>query len=247
MVPLFIHSLEKQTFRDLEIIIVDGNSRDGSLEMFKDWAAWSSFSVKVIVDATHNIGYIRNLGARHASGQIIFTTSSDIYFPANLLERIDALFVRYPHILSVSGRTFPLGSGTISYLAYGAFDFIRFLFTVSPFPLHKFRPAGNFVTIRRWLHEQIGGFPEVKINEDGLYGQRIDEFLKANPGTRAVYHLGLYVVHKVKRFERKGGVKAMLFYLYVFGNMFPMLKRFLDPLEKRSGDQFATRSDLGVK
>lgn len=242
----FLESLVRQTFRNFEVIVIDGGSTDASLALLQHYAG--QLRMQVLVDKTRNIGYVRNVGSRLAQGDLIFNTSSDTYFPPDLLLHVSRFFWQpergWPGILAVSGRTWPLSSGLISVLAYTAFDLIRYLFTVAPWPLHKFRPAGNFTCIRNDVFRALEGFPEVKINEDGLMGQRIDDYAHAHGG-RTFYDLQLFVGHHAKRFQKKGGLRAMAMYVYVFANMLPFLKPLFRHIERKSGEVFATRSDIG--
>ena len=97
--------------------------------------------------------------------------------------------------------------------------------------------------IRRDIFERVGGFPEVCINEDGLLGQKLDQLL-IRSDVKVRYDLEMYVHHHVKRFEERGSLKTILFYFYVFGNLFPMLKPFLYKIESHSAEIFKSRSDL---
>ena len=236
--PAFLRSLDRQTYRDFEVIIVDGGSTDGSIHIAESFG-----KARVLVDKTRNIGYIRNVGASFASGDILFHTSSDTYLEPHLLEKIAKLYREHPNLIALGGRTFPLGTNLIAHLGYQLFDFLRYLFTVSPMPIRKFRPSGNFSTVKREVFEEVGGFPEVCINEDGLFGQKLDDYCTRQT-KRVVFHLGLYIGHHVKRFEAKGGLKTILFYIYVLGNMFPILKPLLTHIELRSGQTFKMRTDL---
>ena len=93
------------------------------------------------------------------------------------------------------------------------------------------------------VFRKVGGFPEVCINEDGLLGQKLDQLL-INSRFRVKYDLGMCVHHHVKRFEERGSVRTVLFYLYVFGNLMPMLKPLLYKIEAHSAEVFRNRSDL---
>ena len=58
----FLGSLCYQSEKNFEVIIIDGGSTDQSLEiceLFKD-----RLCLRVVVDKTPNIGFIRNLGAK---------------------------------------------------------------------------------------------------------------------------------------------------------------------------------------
>lgn len=252
---LFLRSLSEQTFKDFELIIVDAGSEDGSLEALMEYVQifhekGIKHSIMLICDQTRNIGYIRNVGAKAAKGEIIFETSSDCYFPPDLLRQVHNWYHWKPTTICLSGRTFPMGSkiSLFSHVGYQVFDFLRYLLTTRIMPIKKIRPSGNFLTIRRKVLEEVGWYPEVTINEDGLLGCKIDEYIKREPSKRSIkevcFHLKFYVGHHVKRFEKKGGLGAILFYFYIFGIIFPMLRPLLKPIESRSAQEFMTRTDL---
>ena len=163
---------------------------------------------------------------------------------SELLEKIAKFYMEHEDCVALTGRTFPLGTSIFAHLSYQLFDLLRYVFTKIGLPSKKFRPSGNFFTIKKDVFEQLGGFPEVKINEDGMLGQKLDRFFLENR-CKGVFNLAFYVGHNVKRFEAKGGIATILFYVYVLGNMFPLLKPLFNHIERRSAEAFSTRSDLG--
>ncbi|MGQ9624783.1 MAG: glycosyltransferase family 2 protein [Candidatus Bathycorpusculaceae bacterium] len=231
--PAFLASLELQTFKDWELIVVDGGSTDGSLHILRSFK-----KAKVVIDKTRNIGYIRNVGAKHAQAPIIFHTSSDVILPSNLLTEIFATF-QNEDCVALMGRTYPIGTSILAYFGYVGFDILRCVFAKTKM---KFRPPGNFCVVKKAVFDSVGGFPEVKINEDGLFGYKLDLYCKQT-GTCAKFKFNLVIRHNVKRFEKKGSLKTLLFYIYVLSNMFPMLKFLTKHIEYKSGLAFASRSD----
>lgn len=238
--PVFLESLTRQSFQNFELIVVDGCSSDGSLEILRRYAA--RMRLKIFEDPTRNIGYIRNVGCRCAQGDVLFHASSDTYFPPDLLEKV-AQYYEDPGVISVAGRVYPIKSGTFSVVAYSAWEIMRFIFSRVPFPVRKYRPAGTFCSMRNSVFRAVDGFPHVKINEDGLLGQRIDDYVKEFGG-RCVYDLHLLVGHYAKRFKMKGGVKTLAFYIYILANMLPFLRPFMKNLEYQAGELFASRADF---
>ena len=233
--PMFLKSLQHQTFKDFEVVLVDGKSVDATPRIIAIYAP--KLDLKVVVDATRNFGYLRNVGAAHAEGMIHFQTSVDTYFEPNLLQEVARFYDLHPNCVSLAGRTFPLGTSLMAHLGYQIFDFLRYLFTVYPMPIRKYRPSGNFTTMRRKAYDRAGGYPEVTVNEDGLMGQRLDLYALKNH--RAVnFNLRLYVGHHARKFEKMGGVRAILFYFYTLANLFPMLKPFVKHIEWKAGKVF---------
>ncbi|NIO38786.1 MAG: glycosyltransferase, partial [Burkholderiales bacterium] len=71
--------LARQSYRNFELVIVDGFSTDGSLEVIDRHR--SRVRVKLVFSGTRNFGYLRNLGQRFAWGDIVIQSNSDCYFP----------------------------------------------------------------------------------------------------------------------------------------------------------------------
>ena len=239
---MFLESLVNQTFKDFEVIIVDGGSDDGCIEAIKEY--YDRLKITIKEDGKRNIGYIRNVGAHIAKGELMVQTSSDIELPRDCLERLDREFRNRYDLCALGGRTIPHGegNGVLCWLAYAGFDTLRWFYTTSVIPLNrrKFRPAGNFLCIPLDLFWELGGYPEVRINEDGLFGYQVDDYVRKT-GKKAEFRLRYSVKHNVKRFKEKGALGAIKFYSYTLALMFPWLSRFIKELEEESAKEFADR------
>lgn len=237
----FFESLTRQTEKDFEVIIVDGGSTDRSLDICRVYS--EVLNLKVIIDKTPNIGYVRNVGSESAEGTIFFNTSSDVMFNKDVIEKVKQQFNDLK-LISLTARTKPVSSQIFCHFAYQGFDLLRWAFSKLPGRFRKYRPGGNFFVIRKWVFKKVEGFPELPINEDGALGQKIDAFLIKTNRYKVKFDLSLCVHHHVKRFEEKGSLKSLMFYLYVFANLFPMLKPLLYGIEAHSAEVFRNRSDL---
>jgi len=82
-----IESLGNQTLRNFEIIIVDDGSTDGTLQILenlkKTLPNFSFFEQK-----HQGPGVARNLGAKHAKGEILVFADSDMTFDKDFLEKL---------------------------------------------------------------------------------------------------------------------------------------------------------------
>ena len=86
-----------QTVQPIEIIVVDGGSTDGTIELVK------KYPIRLIEESTSSIGYARNLGVKKVRGKIVFFLDSDCYCVSNWIESMLPHFDR-DEIVGVAGR-----------------------------------------------------------------------------------------------------------------------------------------------
>jgi len=80
-----INSVVAQTYRNLEIILVDDGSPDRCPQMCDDWAEKDS-RIRVIHKENQGLGMARNTGIEHARGAYICFFDSDDYIAPNTIE-----------------------------------------------------------------------------------------------------------------------------------------------------------------
>lgn len=79
--PFCIESIINQTYKNLEIILIDDGSTDSSLKICEEYSK-KDHRIKVIHQENHGISYVRNLGIESASSDYIsFIDSDDIISP----------------------------------------------------------------------------------------------------------------------------------------------------------------------
>lgn len=82
-------SLSRQTFRNFEVVFVDGGSNDNSLAIAAEFAAKRYFSMEIVKKKT-NLGFCKgnNVGISIAKGQYIVFLNNDTYVESNWLEEL---------------------------------------------------------------------------------------------------------------------------------------------------------------
>lgn len=78
-----LNSLNQQTFKDLEIILVDDGSTDSTLITLKSFK-----NIKVLKQDHDGTAKARNLGAKYANGEILVFVDADMTFDKNFIEKI---------------------------------------------------------------------------------------------------------------------------------------------------------------
>jgi glycosyltransferase involved in cell wall biosynthesis len=78
-----LESLEGQTMKDFEAIVVDDGSKDNTLKIVKSFK-----NVKVIMGEHRGPGASRNLGSRAAKGEILVFVDSDMTFDKDYIKNL---------------------------------------------------------------------------------------------------------------------------------------------------------------
>ncbi len=95
-----LKSLENQIEKPFEIIVVDNNSDDKSMEIAR------KFGVKIIKEPRQGITHARNAGFNVAKGDIIARTDADTRVPPDWTKRIREAFEKDPKLLGLSGSAY---------------------------------------------------------------------------------------------------------------------------------------------
>lgn len=80
-----VRSIVDQTYRNLEILLIDDGSPDNCPRMCEEWAARDS-RVRVIHKENQGLGMARNTGIEHATGEYVCYFDSDDYVDVRTIE-----------------------------------------------------------------------------------------------------------------------------------------------------------------
>lgn len=91
-----LNSILGQTYEDYEICLVDGGSKDETLQIVKNFEAKFNGRLRYISEPDNGIYDAMNKGIKMASGDIVgILNSDDFFFDNDVLSRIYKAFVKY--------------------------------------------------------------------------------------------------------------------------------------------------------
>ncbi|MDR2221806.1 MAG: glycosyltransferase [Flavobacteriaceae bacterium] len=164
-----LDSIINQSYRNLEIIIVNDGTKDNSAEICKDYAAKDS-RIIFLEKENGGISSARNLGLDHATGDFISFVDSDDslyekYFEILLqhLEDFDIVFCKANFYITGSVKTIP-SKESIEHVKYTEFTSVELLQRI-----HTFRKPLVIVPWGKLYKKEIWNeirYPEGRSHED---------------------------------------------------------------------------------
>ena len=216
-----LNSIENQTEKNSETIIIDGGSSDATISIAK------KYNTKVMIEKGKREFPSRNIGAKAATGTILVFTCADVIFPSQLFDKINQHF-KDTELIALTGPDIPQSS-ILAKIEYGLYNTIRFIFSVFPGSNKRFSTSTNFLAVRKKYFKKTGGFTS-DINGDGLMGRSLLKMGKVK------FSMDTTVIISPRRFYNMGFSKFNRHYLYVFENFFPFVSKisFIQKIKTRS-------------
>ncbi|MEI6221443.1 MAG: glycosyltransferase [bacterium] len=192
--PKLLLSIERQTYKDVEIIIADANSTDTTR------AIAEKFNCIIVDGGQPSAG--RNAGAVIAKGEYLLFLDADVILPEEFLEKTLEEFDENFYELATT-QVFPLSDLNIDQLFFYYCN--AFYKTTNNF--FPFMP-GSCVFVTERMHRRIGGFDEsLTVAEDHDYATRAIKFGKYGVCTSS----NIWV--SVRRLEKEGRLNLINKYL----------------------------------
>ena len=111
-----IKSTLEQTLKNKEIIIVDGFSTDGTIDIINQL---KNKSMKVIIEKDKGIYDAMNKGIKYSNGKwIIFMNSGDTFYNKDVLKKLSKVILNFKDIKIIFGNTI-IDNGYINYRVCG--------------------------------------------------------------------------------------------------------------------------------
>lgn len=152
--PKLLDDLSKQTFRDFEVIVVDGKSEDKTIELAKTFIDKLPKLTLLTSDRRH-VCTQRNLGAKHAIGEVLIFSDADNQIDSSFLLGLKYRWeISSADILSCWFRP-DISSPQNDSIALALNIFMEIQNSVKPTYLIE-----GLVTINKSCFKKIGGFDE---------------------------------------------------------------------------------------
>jgi len=189
-VKVFLKSLDAQTYRDFELIVVDQNQDNRLTAIFQPYQ--ERFHI-LHLRSTPGLSHARNVALKHIIGDLIAFPDDDCAYSPNLLERISIFFDNHPEWNGLTGRSINEKGQNSS----GKWDSKAGKITQINVWV---RGASYTIFLRQSVVVALGSFDEslgVGASTPWGSGEDIDYLLRAIPAG-LYYEPDLTVVHPIK-------------------------------------------------
>lgn len=191
-------ALAVQSYKDYEVIVVDGGSSDRTVEIAEE------FAVRILSDPRRPVGAARNAGAEVARGEILAFIDADTVASSSWLETIAQNF-NHSRVVGVTGPTLPIDGDGFDQLLYRVSnDYMQRVMVALSLPLF---PGFN-CAYRRQPFFEAGGFDESKVlSEDTHLSLRLTKL------GRTVFDKRMLTYTSTRRLAEYGCIYMLTLYI----------------------------------
>lgn len=191
--------LEKQTFKDFEVVIVDGESQDKTKEEVLKFS--NKFPLKFLKSPKRGVSFQRNFAAKNAVNDYVIFFDADVMIENDFLEKINNHLEKQTiDILTTWNK--PISDKPVD-------EFIYLFMNIFMLELIKKKnpgAVGVFICVKKSSFEKIGGFREnVNFAEDFDLAKRLHD----SGFTYALLRKPKVQV-SVRRFDKEGRLNMII-------------------------------------
>lgn len=201
LLPRLLESLSNQTYKDFEVILVDANSTDKTIEEAEKFS--KKFPLFITSTTKKNVSGSRNLGASKAKGEYLFFIDADNYVRPSFLKEI-SVFVEKNYQMIIPAIT-PDSKNYYYKIVYKVANlFVLFTEIIK----RSFSTGGNII-IKKDVFDALNGFDKtIFVGEDH---DIVDRARKK--GFRVTFASGTEVVFSARRLKKEGGIILLKYFL----------------------------------
>lgn len=166
-----LNSIVHQTYEELEIILIDDGSTDGSSQMCDKWAQRDP-RIVVIHSSNQGVSHARNIGLRQAKGDYIGFVDADDWIEYDMYEIMLQYMKKYHSDIHIGGYIIETDLGQRMELEYGKpqvfkrEEALRQLIKVTPYGYPLFRGHLCDKLFKRKVLENLYLDEKLKLSED---------------------------------------------------------------------------------
>jgi len=168
-IPILLRSLKLSSYQNLEILVADYMSSDGTPEVAR------SLGANVIEVDKPGVGYASFLATNRARGDIIIRTDADAIFPPNMIDYTVSVFEKHDNVLLLHLGHIYIDSGFVDNLLAFLYD---------KYWRELWKTTGHFIAFRKEVRDVVNFNPNLRIGEDFDFGRRVYE----NFGSRSILY-----------------------------------------------------------
>lgn len=209
--PTILDCIKRQTYRNYEVIVADGNSKDKTVELAKCNGCRVIKEPKI---GRGNPGRGRNLGAKIAKGDILLFLDADVKIGKDFLE--NALKELKDRNLQVSGcyvntDTKNVFDGFVHKILNGWFFLMQFIYP---------HMVGHCIFSTKRIHNKLHGFDQTI-----LFAEDMDYVNRSKKFCRFRILRSVRIIASTRRFENENRFVLILkyllcpFYRMIFGEI----------------------------
>lgn len=147
-----IKSVLSQDYQDVEYIVVDGNSTDGTIDVINRYKDRISVAIS---EPDEGIYDAMNKGVRLATGDIVgFLNSDDFYASEHIISTVVETFQKQPDLDGVHGNLYYVDAKNVQKIVryWKTCDYVEGAF------FRGWHPAHPTLYLKRELYQRYGGF-----------------------------------------------------------------------------------------
>ncbi len=203
-----LESLEKQTYKNFEIIIVEDGSTQDCQHVIKNFE--DKLDIKYFYKQNEGPAIARNYGAQYASGDYVVFVDSDVIVPEDYFAKVNDFLTKNPaDVYGGPDKSAPDFNNLQKAISYSMTAFLTSGNIRGGQKIDKFYPRSFNMGVKTNVFKEIGGFPVTRMHpgEDMVFAI---ELIKR--GYKTVLIPDAYVYHK-----RRNTLKSFFKQVYKFG------------------------------
>lgn len=91
-----LDSIRKQTFQDIQVIILNDGSTDNSYEIIQSYLSKYKLSYELYTKENEGLSRTRNIGSQYAKGEYLYFLDSDDFIESTFFEKVNECILQYP-------------------------------------------------------------------------------------------------------------------------------------------------------